>query len=167
LQQQFENTGEIIMKTICGVLALATASVAMANKAPSIPKDEVTKYVVENLDVTTLPSGLRPKRDHEKKTFRDYGFVVSSLEESKAIVAAPAGTRVNLTILQQKSTSLYVCVEGSASNAPGDQLQRVFLIKVKGASKLLRGRESWREFDGCPVIGGTDHDSTADSYGGD
>jgi hypothetical protein len=156
------------MKITCGVLlVLATASVAMANKTTSIPKDEVTKYVVENLDVTTLPSGLRPKRDHEKKTFRDYGFVVSSLEESKAIVATPAGTRVNITILQEKSSEVYVCVAGSASSAPGDQLQRVFLIKVKGAGKLLRGRESWREFDGCPVIGGTDHDSTADSYGGD
>jgi hypothetical protein len=156
------------MKITCGVLlVLATASVAMPNKTTSIPKDEVTKYVVENLDVTTLPSGLRPRRDHEKKTFRDYGFVVSSLEESKAIVATPAGTRVNITILQQKSSEVYVCLAGSPSSAPGDQLQRVFLIKVKGAGKLLRGRESWREFDGCPVIGGTDHDSTADSYGGD
>jgi len=155
------------MKLICGVLALATASVAMANKTTSIPRDEVTKYVVENLDVTTLPSGLRPKRDHEKKTFRDYGFVASSLEESKAIVVTPAGIRVNITILQQKSSEVYVCVAGSASSVPSDQLQRVFLIKVKGAGKLLRGRESWREFDGCPVIGGTDHDSTADSYGGD
>ena len=155
------------MKIICGVLALATASVAMANKTPSIPKDEVTKYVVENLDVTTLPSGLRPKLDHEKKTFRDYGFLVSSLEESKAIVATPAGTRITIKILQQKSSEVYVCVAGSGSSAASDQLQRVFLIKVKGAGKHLRGRESWREFDGCPVIGGTDHDSTADSYGGD
>jgi hypothetical protein len=155
------------MKIICGVLALATASVAMANKTPSIPKDEVTKYVVENLDVTTLPSGLRPKRDHEKKTFRDYGFLVSSLEENKAIVATPAGSRINITLLQQKSSAVYVCVANSASSATSDQLQRVFLIKVKGAGKLLRGRESWREFDGCPVIGGTDNESTADSYGGD
>jgi hypothetical protein len=154
------------MKIICGMLALATASVAMANKPPSIAKEEVTKYLVENLDVTTLPAGLRPKRDHEKKTFRDYGFVVSSIEESKAVVGTSAGTRVNLTILQQKSSEVYVCVAGSASSAPGDQLQRVFLIKVKGAGKLLRGRESWREFDGCPVIGGTDN-STADSYSGD
>ena len=120
------------MKIISGVLALATASVAMANKTASIPKDEVTKYVVENLDVTTLPSGLRPKRDHEKKTFRDYGFVVSSLEESKAIVATPAGTRVNIAILQQKSSEVYVCVAGSASSAPGDQLQRVFLNQGQG-----------------------------------
>jgi hypothetical protein len=38
---------------------------------------------------------------------------------------------------------------------------------LKNSGSLLQGRESWKEFDACPVIGGTDHDSTADAYGGD
>jgi len=150
------------MKMLCGIIALASASVAVANNAPSLPKDKVTKYVVENLDVTTLPSGLRPKPDHSKKTFSDYGFVTSSLDENQAIVATPAGTQINIKILEQKSSEIYVCVAGPGPNAASGQVQRVFLLKLKNSGSLLKGRESWREFDACPVMGGTDHDSTAD-----
>jgi hypothetical protein len=31
------------MKMLCGIIALASASVAVANNAPSLPKDKVTK----------------------------------------------------------------------------------------------------------------------------
>jgi hypothetical protein len=70
------------VKIMCGVLALATASVATANKTTSIPKDEVTKYVVENLDVTTLPSGLRPKR--AQKPGRPLRTLMRSTERPEA-----------------------------------------------------------------------------------
>ena len=151
------------MKMLCGIIALASASVAVANNAPSLPKDKVTKYVVENLDATTLPSGLRPKPDHSKKTFSDYGFVTSSLDENQAIVATPAGTQINIKILEQKSSEIYVCVAGPGPSAANGQVQRVFLLKLKNSSSLLKGRESWKEFDACPVMGGTDHDATADA----
>jgi len=153
------------MKSLCGMIALVTASVALANNTASYPKDKVTKYVVENLDVTTLPSGLRPKRDHDKKTFSDYGYVASSLDDNQAVMATPAGTQINIKILEQKSSEIYVCVAGSAENAGSARIQRVFLLKVKNSGSLLKGRESWKEFDACPVMGGTDHDSTADAYG--
>jgi hypothetical protein len=121
--------------------------------------------VVENLDVTTLPAGIRPKRDHGKKTFSDYGYVATSLDENQAVVATPTGTQINIKILEQKSSEIYVCVTGPDENASNGKIQRVFLLKVKNSGSLLKGRESWKEFDACPVMGGADHDSTADSYG--
>ena len=154
------------MKMLCGMIALASASVALANNTASFPKDKVTKYVVEKLDVTTLPSGLRPKRDHGKKTFSDYGYVTGSLDDNQAVLATPAGAQINIKVLEQKSSEIYVCVAGTGEN-PTDKIQRVFLLKLKDLGSLLKGRESWKEFDACPVIGGTDHDSTADAYGGD
>jgi hypothetical protein len=155
------------MKMLSGVIVLATASVAVANNSASLPKDQVTKYVVEKLDVTTLPSGIRPKRDHDKKTFSDYGYVASSLDENQVVVASPTGTQINIKILEQKSSAIYVCVAGVGENARDGKIQRVFLLKAKNSGSLVKGRESWKEFDACPVIGGTDHDSTADAYGGD
>jgi hypothetical protein len=152
------------MKMLCGMIVLATASVALANNTASFPKDKVTKYVVEKLDVTTLPSGIRPKADHGKKTFSDYAYVTSSLNENQAVVTTPTGTKINITILEQKSSEIYVCVAGTGEN-PTDKIQRVFLLKLKDSGSPLKGRESWKEFDACPVIGGTDHDSTADAYG--
>jgi hypothetical protein len=153
------------MKMLCGIIVLVSASVAVANNAASLPKDKVTKFVVENLDVTTLPAGIRPKRDHGKKTFSDYGYVATSLDENQAVVATPTGTQINIKILEQKSSEIYVCVTGPDENASNGKIQRVFLLKVKNSGSLLKGRESWKEFDACPVLGGTDHDSTADSYG--
>ena len=153
------------MKMLCGIIVLVSASVAVANNTASVPKDKVTKFVVENLDVTTLPAGIRPKRDHGKKTFSDYGYVATSLDENQAIVTTPTGTQINIKILEQKSSEIYVCVAGPGPNAASGQVQRVFLLKLKNSGSLLKGRESWREFDACPVMGGTDHDSTADSYG--
>jgi len=155
------------MKMLCGIIALASASVAAANNTASYPKDKVTQYVVEKLDVTTLPSGIRPKRNHGKKTFSDYGYVTSSLNDNQAVIGTPAGTQINIKILEQKSSEIYVCVAGPGENASSGKIQRVFLVKVKNSGSLLKGRESWKEFDACPVMGGTDHDSTADSYGGD
>ena len=153
------------MKMLCGIIVLVSASVAVANNTASLPKDKVTKFVVENLDVTTLPAGIRPKRDHGKKTFSDYGYVATSLDENQAVVATPTGTQINIKILEQKSSEIYVCVTGPDENASNGKIQRVFLLKVKNSGSLLKGRESWKEFDACPVMGGADHDSTADSYG--
>ncbi len=155
------------MKMLCGMIALATASVAVANNTASYPKGEVTKFVVEKLDVTTLPSGIRPKRDHSKKTFSDYGYMTNSLDENQAVVATPEGTQINIKLLEQKSSEVYVCVAGPGGNASSGKIQRVFRVKLKDSGSLLKGRESWKEFDACPVIGGTDHDSTSDAYGGD
>jgi hypothetical protein len=155
------------MKMLCGMIALATASVAVANNAVSYPKGEVTKLVVEKLDVTTLPSGIRPKRDHNKKTFSDYGYMTSSLDENQAVVATPVGTQINIKLLEQKSSEVYVCVAGPGENPNSGKIQRVFLVKLKNSDSLLKGRESSKEFDACPAMGGTDHDSTADAYGGD
>jgi hypothetical protein len=153
------------MKMLCGIIVLVSASVAVANNTASLPKDKVTKFVVENLDVTTLPAGIRPKRDHGKKTFSDYGYVATSLDENQAVVATPTGTQINIKILEQKSSEIYVCVTGPDENVSNGKIQRVFLLKVKNSGSLLKGRESWKEFDACPVLGRTDHDSTADSYG--
>jgi len=40
----------------------------------------------------------------------------------------------------------------------------VFSLNLKNADGLLKGRESWKEFDGCPVIGGGDIDSVSNRY---
>jgi hypothetical protein len=152
------------MKIVCGTIALASASVALANNTASFPKDKVTTLVVEKLDVTTLPSGLRPKRDHGKKTFSDYGYVTSTLDDHQAVVATPDGTQINIKVLEQKSSKIYVCIAGTGEN-PNEKIQRVFLLKLKDSGSLLKGRESWKEFDACPVMGGTDHDSGSDAYG--
>jgi hypothetical protein len=142
------------MKLICGVIALACVPAALAANNVPYPKENVAEFVVEKLDITTLPSAIRPKPEKSKKTFGDYGYVARQLDDKEGVMeAAPQGSPINIRILEQKSSGIYVCVQGQSKNADSGQIQVVYLLKLKKATGLLKGGESWKEFDGCPAIG--------------
>src|SRR3981081_2062709 len=140
---------------------------AAAKNEKAYPKDKVAEFVVQKRDVTSMPCAIRPKREKGKKTFGDYGYVTRKLDDNEVLVEAPqGGSQVTINILEQNKSGIYVCLNGQAQKQNGSQIQRVFLLKLKNSNGLLKGRESWKEFDSCPVIGGADSDSAADSYGG-
>jgi hypothetical protein len=142
------------MKLFCGVIALACVPAALAGNIVPYPKENVADFVVKKLDVTTLPSAIRPKPEKGKKTFGDYSYATHQLDEKGALVETTSGgSQINIRILEQKSSGIYVCIQGSGKNVAGGQIQRVYFLKLKNANGLLQGRESWKEFDGCPVIG--------------
>jgi hypothetical protein len=152
------------MKLYCAVMALVCVPVALASDNVPYPKEKVAEFVAGRLDVTTLPSAIRPKPEKKKKTFDDYGYVTQQLEEKDALVeTGPAGSQIKLKILEQEASGIYVCVGGAAKNVSGSQIQQVLLLKLKDQSALLKARESWKEFPGCPVMG-VDPVDTTDSY---
>jgi hypothetical protein len=151
------------MKLLCGLMALACASVALAGNGAAIPKEKVAEFVADKLDVTTLPSTIRPKPEKRKKTFDDYGYMTKLVDEKQILAeATPGGAQINIRILELKASAIYVCVEGKGQKATSGQVQRVVLLKMKSANGFLKGRESSREFDVCPVIGADD--SAGGSY---
>jgi hypothetical protein len=153
------------MKLFCGVMALACVPVAVAGNNVPYPKEKVAEFVVEKLDITMLPPTIRPKPEKRKKTFADYGYVTRQLNEKEALVEATlGGSQVNIRILEQEASGIYVCVGGPGKDVSNSQIQRVFLLKLKNADGLLIGRESSKEFAGCPVIG-VDPAAITDSYG--
>jgi hypothetical protein len=155
------------MKLLSGILALACVPAALAGNDAPLPKDNVAEFVAEKLDITTLPSSIRPKPQKSKKTFGDYGYVMRQADDKQVLVeATPEGSQINIRILEQKASAMYVCVQAPAQDAKGSPIQRVLLLKLKNADGLLKGRESWKEFSGCPVLGGDSADSSAGSYGG-
>jgi hypothetical protein len=142
------------MKRICGVIALACVPAALAANNVPYPKENVAEFVVEKLDITTLPSAIRPKAEKSKKTFGDYGYATRQLDDKDGVMEAPQqGSPINIRVLQQKSSGIYVCVQGQSKKADSGQIQFVYLLKLKKATGLLKGGESWKEFDGCPAIG--------------
>jgi hypothetical protein len=154
------------VKVMSGVLLLAWMPLALAKSDTVYPKEKVAEFVVEKLDVTSMPSAIRPKREKGKKTFGDYGYVTRKLDDNKALVEAPQGlSQVTISILEEDKSGIYVCFNGQAQKQSGTQIQRVFLLRLNG-NGFLKGRESWKEFGSCPVIGGTDNDSAPDAYGG-
>jgi hypothetical protein len=154
------------MKTrvLLAVVALSYAPLVVAGNEAAYPKEKVAAFVVEKLDLTSLPSALRPKKEKGKKTFADYGFTPQRMDENEAIIEGTGGVRrLAIKVLDQKSSGIYVCVAEPGENGGATKAQSVVLLKRKKPNELLKGRESFREFAACPVIGGSD--STTNSYG--
>jgi hypothetical protein len=152
-------------KVLLAVVALSYAPLVMAGDKAAYPNEKVAAFVAEKLDVTSLPSTFRPKKEKGKKTFADYGFTVQTVGENEAVIATAAGVkRLAIKVLDRKSSGIFVCLAEPGENGDPAKTQSVVLLKRKDATALLKGRESWREFAACPVIGGSD--STANSYGG-
>src|SRR5713101_2719504 len=144
-------------KVLLAVLALSYAPLMVAGNEDSYPKEKVAAFVVEKLDLTSLPSAFRPKKEKGKKTLADYGFTAQSMDENEAIIEAPSGVRgLAIRVLDQNSSGIYVCVAEPGENGGDTKAQSVMLLKRKNPNSLLKGRESFREFAACPVIGGSD-----------
>ena len=152
------------IKVMFAVAALAYAPLALAGGNAAYPKEKVAAFIVEKLDATSLPSAIRPKREKGKKTFADYGYTARKVEENEAIIEAVDGAkRLSIKVLDQRSSGIYVCVAEPGQNGGEARTQSVVLLKMKDPNSLLKGRESFREFASCPVIGTSD--TTADAYG--
>src|SRR6267154_490367 len=155
------------MKVVSGVFLLVCMPLAVAKSDHAYSKEKVAEFVAEKLDVTSIPSAIRPKREKGKKTFGDYGYVTRKIADKEVLVEAPQRrSQIAISILEESKSGIYVCLNGQAQNESSSHIQRVFLLKLKHANGLLRGRESWKEFDSCPPIGGADSNALADSYGG-
>ena len=151
-------------KVLLAVVALSYAPLAVAGNKAEYPTEKVAEFVIEKLDVTSLPSAFRPKKEKGKKTFADYGFTAQRVDENEAIIEAAGGVkRLAIKVLDQKSSGIYVCVAEPGENGGWAKTQSVLVLKRNDSSALLKGRESFREFVACPVIGGSD--STTDAYG--
>jgi hypothetical protein len=143
--------------------ALSFAPLAVAGNEAAYPKEKVAAFVVEKMDLTSLPSAFRPKKEKGKKTLADYGFTAQTVNENEALVEAAGGaTRLAIKVLDQKSSGIFVCVAEPGENGSQAKTQSVILLKRKDSNALLKGRESFREFAACPVIGGSD--SSSNSY---
>ena len=151
-------------KVLLAVVALSYAPLVVAGNEAAYPKEKVAAFVVEKLDLTSLPSALRPKKEKGKKTFADYGFTPQRMDENEAIIEGTGGgRRLAIKVLDQKSSGIYVCFAEPGENGGEIRAQTVVLLKRKKPNALLKGRESFREFAACPVIGGSD--SATNSYG--
>ena len=155
------------MKVLSGVFLLVCMPLAVAKSDHAYSKEKLAEFVAEKLDVTSIPSAIRPKREKRKRTFGDYGYVTRKIEDKEVLVEAPQRrSQIAISILEEGKSGIYVCLNGQAQNESSSHIQRVFLLKLKRGNGLLKGRESWKEFDSCPPLGGTDNDPPADSYGG-
>jgi hypothetical protein len=58
-------------KTLLAVAALAYAPLGLAGNKPAYPKEKVAAFVAEKLDLTSLPSTFRPKKQKGRVRITD------------------------------------------------------------------------------------------------
>jgi len=151
------------MKLLYGVIGLAFAPLLFAGNDAAYPTEKIAAFVFEKVDVTTLPSAIRPKLVKSKKTFGDYGYVTREVDEKKVLLDPPQGAaRISIEVLEAQKSGIFVCLNSQTSGKNGAQFQRVLLLRLKDG--FLKGRETWKEFDICPVIGGGDKDASSSDY---
>jgi hypothetical protein len=146
------------MKVMAGMMLLACVPLAAANGGGAdYPTEKVAEFVFDHLDVKSVPAELRPKLEKGKKLLGEYGFTAAQLDEKNAVLDAPQGASpITIRVLDEGKSGIYVCLSGPAQTRDGGNFQRVLQLRRKAADKLLTGRETSREFRGCPAIGGED-----------
>jgi hypothetical protein len=149
-------------KALLAIVALSYSPLMAAGNDASYPKEKVAAFVVEKLDLTSLPSRFRPKKEKGKKTLADYGLTAQRIGENEAIIEADGVKTLTIQVLDQNSSGIYVCVAEPGDNGSDTKAQSVVLLKRKNPNSLLKGRESFREFAACPVIGGSDFATSSD-----
>jgi hypothetical protein len=101
LVQKAEN----IMKVLCGVIVLTCVSFALARNDAAYPLEKAAEFLVEKLDVTTLPPEIEPRPEKGKKTFGDYGYVTRKSDEKGVLLEAPhKGSQIAIRVLEQTGT---------------------------------------------------------------
>jgi len=151
------------MKLLYGAVVLACAPLLLVGNDAVYPTEKIAAFVFEKVDVTTLPSAIRPKPVKNKKTFGDYAYVARELDDKKALLDPPQGGRqVSIDVLAAHKSGIYVCVNSQSAGESHDRFQRVLLLKLKNG--LLKVRETGKEFDSCPVTGDVDKDSSSSGY---
>ena len=154
------------IKVVLAFAALSCAPVTEAGDKAAYPTENVAEFIVEKLDVTSLPDAIRPKKEKGKKTFADYGFTMQGVNEGEATIRSEGGARkLSIKVLDQRSSGIYVCVTEPGPNAGQAKRQTVVLLKRNDSKALLKGRESWREFASCPVVGAAGKDSEVSAGG--
>jgi hypothetical protein len=133
-------------------IALVCAPLAFANKDAAYPVENVPEFVFKKLDVTSLPAAVRPKTEKRKKTFVDYGYQSAASGEKEIVISAPSGSQIKLRILEQSEKGIYACVTDKAPTSGEVRAQRVVLLKRKDVNGLLKGKDTFKEFDRCPAI---------------
>ena len=154
------------IKVLLAVAALSYAPLVVAGNEAAYPKEKVAAFVVEKLDLTSLPSEFRPKKEKGKKTLADYGFTTERADGNEATVEAANGMeRLTIKVLDEKSSGIYVCVTEPGENGGDPKAQSVVLLKWKNPNTLLKGHASFREFATCPAIDESDSATTSNGDG--
>ena len=146
-----------VKNVLVALVALSCVPLGSARNKSAYPDENVAQFVVDKLDLTSLPSAFRPKREKGKKTLLDYGFQSRNVHENDAVITDANGANtLSLKVLGHTSTGIFVCIAQVGAKADTPASESVVLLKWNDSEGSLKVHASFREFAECPAIGGGD-----------
>ncbi len=102
------------------LLALAAILASGPSLATSFDPDQIDS-VIKNLDLTSFPNSIGPRRMARKTTFAEYGFVhVKKIAHGADLVEMGKGWMMSFKILSSTPKSLRLCFHDRGLAASGD-----------------------------------------------
>jgi hypothetical protein len=144
------------IKVLLAVLFLSYVPLCLAGNKAEYPNEKIAKFVIDKLDVTSLPPGFGPRKAKGRKTIADYGFTAQTYNDNEAVMEGDGLKKFAIKILDENSSGIYACIGAPGVNESGTKTQSVILLRMKDSNALLKGRETFREFAACPVLGESD-----------
>ena len=151
-----------LKNVLIALVAFSCVPLASARNKSAFPDENLAQFVVEKLDLTSLPSAFRPKREKGKKSFVDFGFQLQNVRENDAVIAGGNGAKsLSLKVLNRAATGFFVCIAQAGAKGDTTAAQSVVLLKWNDRDASLKAHATFREFSACPAIGG---DASEGSY---
>src|SRR5215468_7842316 len=121
-----------VVKVVLGIAALSCAPFPTMGNSALYPTERVTEFVIEKLDLTSLPAPFDLHKEKGKKTFADYHFTTQKLEDSAVALQTSGGeAALSLKILDQQPSGIFVCVSEAKQPGGAAKTQRVLFVKRK------------------------------------
>jgi hypothetical protein len=92
------------------VLFLSYVPLGVAGYKPEYPHEQIAKFVIDKLDVTSLPPGFWAKKVKGKKTIADYEFTAQTLNDNETVIKTDGARKFVIKILDEKSSGIYACI---------------------------------------------------------
>ena len=146
-----------VKNVLIPLAALSCVPLAWARNKSAYPDENLAQFVVDKLDLTSLPSAFRPKKAKGKKAFVDFGFQLQDVRENDAVITGANGAKsLSLKVLDHTSTGIFVCIAQTGAKSDPTAYQSVVLLKWNDRESSLKAHSTYREFAECPAIGGAD-----------
>lgn len=131
----------MLNKIISSVILFSAITFA----APKLPEKGVPDFIVKNLDVTSFPSSIGPRRAPGKTHFADYNIEPKTVTESDAELAEKSGGwRFYFKVLKIDGTNVTVCFTDQAMDGGTYHTVNAMTLqltkdgRLKGSSKKIK-----------------------------
>lgn len=128
------------------ILAAAFSTPARASESEcSLPDSNLAKYVIDHLDVRSFVSSIAQRRQADKSTFADYGFVPEQISQTKATLESKnKDWRFEIQVLKHDKASITLSVHDLAQNGGDFNVESILLLhQIDSGKRLVAAKDSW------------------------